>query len=296
MSIMLDVICIGQAVIDCITREKEETPYKPNVYRASTIELHTGGDAVNEAIALSELGCKVSLLCVLGKDMAGDIIFHEVSKHNVITDLIQFFPITTPIANLQVNTDGSRISINSNATKLEGSSLSSVLLPNAKIVSFASLFRPPLTDLETVKNLMHQAHQNGSIICVDTKLPLSENITLEQFKEVLPLIDYFFPNENEARYYSNETEYSKIASIFHSYGIKNVIVKLGEKGCYISGKDNAFHLNAIPAENIKDTTGAGDHFVAGFINGLLHHKDLYECGLEGSIEASKAISHTGGSI
>ena len=43
MSNMIDVICIGQAVIDCITKAKEPQPYKPNVYRAKTIELHTGG-------------------------------------------------------------------------------------------------------------------------------------------------------------------------------------------------------------------------------------------------------------
>ena len=43
-----DVLCIGQAVIDCITRGQEADKHRENVFRAERIELHIGGDAVNE--------------------------------------------------------------------------------------------------------------------------------------------------------------------------------------------------------------------------------------------------------
>ncbi|MBR2825761.1 MAG: carbohydrate kinase family protein [Solobacterium sp.] len=295
MSTMIDVICIGQAVIDCITKEKEAQPYKPNVYRASTIGLFTGGDAVNESIALSNLGNLVSILCALGNDMAGDIIFNEVSKHGVLTDLIQRTPsITTPIANLQVNQDGSRISINSNATRLEGISFDSISLPPAKVVSFASLFRPPLVHPKTIEHLMKRAKQNGSIICADTKLPLSDNLSIEDYNDILPLIDYFFPNENEAKYYSSLNDYSEITKFFHNKGIHNVIIKLGDKGCYVSNQKEEYLVEAIKIENIIDTTGAGDHFVAGFINGIIQEHTFSECVNMAMQEAAKSISHTGG--
>ena len=41
------VVCIGQALVDCITRGKE--PWRERVYRAQSISLNTGGDALNEA-------------------------------------------------------------------------------------------------------------------------------------------------------------------------------------------------------------------------------------------------------
>ena len=44
-----EIVCIGQAIIDCITRGKEEKPHKKNVYRAENISLNTG-----------EKGCTVS--------------------------------------------------------------------------------------------------------------------------------------------------------------------------------------------------------------------------------------------
>ena len=37
------VVCIGQALVDCITRGKE--PWRERVYRARSIRLNTGGDA-----------------------------------------------------------------------------------------------------------------------------------------------------------------------------------------------------------------------------------------------------------
>lgn len=58
------VVCIGQALVDCITRGKE--PWRERVYRAQSISLNTGGDALNEASLLAKMGIPVSLVCGLG--------------------------------------------------------------------------------------------------------------------------------------------------------------------------------------------------------------------------------------
>ena len=51
------VVCIGQALVDCITRGKE--PWREHVYRARSISLNTGGDALNEASLLAKMGIPV---------------------------------------------------------------------------------------------------------------------------------------------------------------------------------------------------------------------------------------------
>ena len=48
------VVCIGQALVDCITRGKE--PWRERVYRAQSISLNTGGEALNEASLLAKKG------------------------------------------------------------------------------------------------------------------------------------------------------------------------------------------------------------------------------------------------
>ena len=101
MSHSPDVMCIGQAVIDCITRGQEDRPYKENVWRAETIRLSTGGDAVNEAFSLASSGYRVSLVCGLGKDLAGSILLSEAGKRGISTENVTVSDtLTTPIADL----------------------------------------------------------------------------------------------------------------------------------------------------------------------------------------------------
>ena len=49
----VSVICIGQAVVDCITRGVEGDPLGMGKTRAQSITLNLGGDAVNESFVLS---------------------------------------------------------------------------------------------------------------------------------------------------------------------------------------------------------------------------------------------------
>ncbi len=97
------VVCVGQALVDCITRGMEEKPYKKNVYRADSISLNTGGDALNESIVLSHLGHQVSLVCAVGDDLAGHIVLHTARSNGVdVSHAAVSESITTPVANLMV--------------------------------------------------------------------------------------------------------------------------------------------------------------------------------------------------
>ena len=292
---MIDVVCIGQAVLDCITRGKESSPYRPNVYRAESILLHTGGDAVNESMALAGMGFQTAIVCGLGWDIAGNLIENELARAGVNTAGIRRIEgMDTPIANLQVAKDGSRISVNSGATRLPGYRILPEEIPEASIVSFASLFRPPLEDFSALRELIFAAREKGAVICADTKLPLTDTVLLENLKEVLPLIDYIFPNEKEAAYYSQKETFPEMAAEFRRLGIRNVIIKTGAEGCFVSGQEGEFCLPAVPVSDVVDTTGAGDNFVAGFLSGILRSCSLKDCASLGLEQAARSITHTGG--
>ena len=293
---MFDVVCVGQAVLDCITRGKEKEPYKPNVYRAETIRLHTGGDAVNEAMALAGMGYRAAVVCGVGKDIAGNILIDELSKAGVNTDHVRRMEMDTPIANLQVAEDGSRVSVNSGATRLPGYRIEPKELPDAKIVSLASIFRPPLEDFDVLKDLIWTAKVRGAVICADTKLPLRGSIEIGKYASILPTIDYLFPNEKEAAYYTGKNTFSEMAAVLRDMGINNVVIKAGPEGCFVSGEEGEYSLPAVPVANVVDTTGAGDNFVAGFISGILRNASLSECADLGLRRAAEAIMHTGGGV
>ena len=138
----VDVICLGQAVVDCITRGAKEVQGQSLALRAESIRLSTGGDAVNESFVLAGMGYKVDLACGLGSDLAGDILLREAKRQGVGVSRIVFPPgLDTPIANLMVSEDGSRRSVNSKATMLEGYIPDPSCVKGARIVSLASLFR-----------------------------------------------------------------------------------------------------------------------------------------------------------
>ena len=292
-----DVLCVGQAVIDCITRGQEEKPYKENVWRAESIRVSTGGDAVNESFALSSMGHRVSLVCGVGNDLAGSILLSEAEKRGICTKGVTVSDsLTTPIADLIVRMDGSRYSINSGATKLEGYTPDPSVLreSGAKIISFASLFRAPLDDPETVRELVRAAHDAGAVVCADTKLPTYRAMSLADLADVLPLIDYIFPNEKEAAYYSGKEQYADMAAVFRSYGIKNVIIKTGPEGCIADLSGDIFSLPPLPVP-VVDTTGAGDNFVAGFLSGLLKGSSPEKCLESALAQAAVCVQHIGAS-
>ncbi len=284
-------VCLGQALVDCITRGKH--PHKPNVYRADSIALAVGGDAVNEASALVKLGYQAKLVCGLGNDAAGSLVYRSAVERGIdVNNVTISNDLTTPIANLMVEADGSRISYNSPATLLEGYLPNAKCFKGAKVVSFASLFRAPLDQKDVVISLIKEAKEAGAIVCCDSKIPTYRQIDLKDIAEVLPLIDYFFPNENEARLFSGENDYEKMAAKIKAMGVKNVIVKTGAKGCVVCGEDGCFSKPALPVEVI-DTTGAGDNFAAGFMAGLLEDRDLQTCVDFGLKQAAVSLTHMG---
>lgn len=288
-----DIVCIGQAVVDCITRGKEEEEHRPNVFRADSITLSSGGDALNQAILLSQLGYEVDLVCGLGQDPAAEIVLADAKKWKVRTEKItQMKELSTPVANLLATKDGGRISVNSPATKLEGYRVDPSVVKDAKLVSLASMFRAPLDNPDVIRELVKAAKAEGAVVCADMKLPTFRQITLKDIEDILPMIDYIFPNETEAAYYTGETALYAQAQAIRDMGVKNVIIKAGKNGCYVSGEEMRFAMGAFPVE-LVDTTGAGDNFVAGFIHGLFQQWHLKTCCEYGSACAAISIGLPG---
>lgn len=78
-----EVICIGQAVVDCITRGVEDDPLGMGKTRANSITLNLGGDAVNESFVLTSLGRRTGLVCAVGDDLAGRFVANEAERRGL---------------------------------------------------------------------------------------------------------------------------------------------------------------------------------------------------------------------
>lgn len=102
----------------------------------------------------------------------------------------------------------------------------------------------------------------------------------------------FMPNAGELTMLTGEADFHKGADFILSLGVKIVVVKLGSKGCYVTDGQERYAIDAFKVK-VVDTTGAGDAFNAGFLDGLLNDKNLADCGRLGNFAASRCIMAMG---
>jgi adenosine kinase len=73
-----------------------------------------------------------------------------------------------------------------------------------------------------------------------------------------------------------------------------LVVTKGEHGSTIMRKGGSVHVNAVPPHHIADPTGVGDAFRGGFMKGLAAGASDEVCGQLGSLAATYALEHLGG--
>ena len=265
---MLDLICVGMALVDSIIRGFDPQPVSASGYRARSGSLNVGGEAVNEAVAAAKLGLKTGILCSLGQDAAGDMVLSALENAGVDTRRV-LRGGETPVTTMFVHADGTRRSITNEAHRHNFHPESNTaLFTDARAVMLGSLFRAPFDDPAIIYAVVHAAKEAGQIVFADTKLPNFRFLGLKDVQDALPLMDYLTPNEDEARHFTGKTTPDEMADVFLEHGVQHVIVKLGAKGCLLKSANGRLQLPAYPIRAV-DTTGAGDNFLAGFASRIL---------------------------
>jgi adenosine kinase len=76
--------------------------------------------------------------------------------------------------------------------------------------------------------------------------------------------------------------------------VEVLVVTRGEQGCTVLSKDARHDVPAVPPVRIADPTGVGDAFRGGFMKGLATGVNYEECAKLGSVAATYALEHLGG--
>lgn len=108
----------------------------------------------------------------------------------------------------------------------------------------------------------------------------------------LPHLDYLFCNLREGQRLTRQEKAPCIGAEIRDRGVGAVIVKLGDKGCWLESATWQGMI-ATEARSAVDTTGAGDAFAAGFIAALLRGADPQEACRAGHRAAARIVSTLG---
>jgi len=150
----------------------------------------------------------------------------------------------------------------------------------------------------TLQRRVLDQFDGASLVALDTMNHWIETAR-GALEALLPRLDLFVLNDEEARQLSGEHNVSKAARRILGMGARTVLVKRGEYGAILYSPESVFAVPAFPLEEVFDPTGAGDTFAGGLLGYLAANGERTEATLRrgivyGSVLASFVVEDFGG--
>lgn len=132
------------------------------------------------------------------------------------------------------------------------------------------------------------------LVVADT-MNLWIDVARDGLLEVLRRVDGLVVNDEEARSLSGARNLIAAGKRLLGMGPRFVIVKKGEHGAFLFGRDRSYALPSYPLEDVRDPTGAGDSFAGGLMgalaaSGRFETADVARAMVYGTVTASYAVS------
>lgn len=286
---------IGAAIIDVVAGAVDASVLERGSTPMDSISMSYGGDALNEAVIMSRLGLNVELITRLGADEAGKNITTFLAANGVSCKAVYDETIATGINIVLVDGDGQRRFLTNpkgSLRQLQENDIDVNISEMGDIVCFASMFVSPKLDIPAMERIFAKIKNSGRRLVVDMTTA-KQGETIEDIRCLLQYIDYIIPNETEIARLTGIDDTQKNARLLTDAGVNCAIVKCGGDGCLVRTGSDSFTIPAYPVAKVKDTTGAGDSFVAGFVYGLSKGMDIKECCRFGCAVSSCVIEEYG---
>ena len=277
MEKIIDIICVGEVLIDFIGHE-----VNTSINRTKDYHRFLGGSPTNVAVNASRLGLKSALIATCGQDGLGEYIVRKLKENNVSTTQVKKLEEVPTSIILVSKSSGTPdfIPYREADYQIEQNQITDELLESAKIfhtTCFALSKDPART---TILEGAKRAKKLGLLTSID--INFSERIWPDREEAKVVLKEYLSTNplvklsEDDCyRLFAESKTEDFIFEYFHGLGASTICLTKGKDGVVLSNIDyGMFHQKALPIEDIKDTTGAGDAFWTGFLYAQLENKNL----------------------
>ncbi|KKP80763.1 MAG: hypothetical protein UR81_C0017G0018 [Candidatus Levybacteria bacterium GW2011_GWB1_35_5] len=305
---MLDILCVGDAVLDIFLQIPEDSPHfdlnqdKTKLLIDYGYKIHVddyvkeiGGNACNAAVGISRLNKKAGLCAEIGNDEFSNFILNKLKLENINTAFVSQTPNKKTSFSVSLSFKGERTLLVEHVDRdhnfdIENSSARFVYLS-----SLGDKWQDAYQNtLDFVKNTKSKLAFNPGTLQLDEKTRL--------VMEIIEKSDYLFLNKQEAEKLlfgkdkdlpNEKSDIKKLLFGLKSLGAKNIIITDSDNGSYVFDEsDNYYHLEILKVKVIEKT-GAGDGYNAGFIAAILNGKSITGAMLWGTVNSASVIQKIG---
>lgn len=287
------LLVFGDLNIDMIGRV-EEWPAPGGECLCPQLELHCGGVGANCALAIAPWGINVRLLGCVGQDRFGDLLLDTLRKSGVaIRGVQRSSRALTGMLYINVTRDGQRTFFGSRGAnqfmgppKVPAGWLRSCAA--AHLVGYSFLNPGPE---KMARQILRQFRSSGKRVSLDVGMEPSKRIP-KKILRLLPQVDLLFVSSEEAAILTEKSKPRQCFEQFERAGAKEIVVKLGKRGCLIS--DGGI-IRQVPSFAVRavDSTGAGDAFTAAFLQARTRGWSALEAALVANAAGAAAASRVG---
>jgi sugar/nucleoside kinase (ribokinase family) len=310
----LDVLCIGNAIVDVIGNASDEFLSKEGLVKGSmrlidAVEAErlyahmgpahqvSGGSAGNTAAGVAALGGKAGFIGQVAPDQLGEFYRHDLTAAGV--------EFTTPAVEVGAPTARSMILVTPDghrtmntflgaAQHLPTSALDEEQIGSSKILYLEGYLWDPETPRYAMLRAIEVARQTGRKVA----FTLSDTFCVDRHR------DGFNALLDERRIdilFANQAEIEALAGVPHldtaiaavTEKVETLVVTRSEDGALATRNGERRDVPAEPIATLVDTTGAGDLFAAGFLLGEARGLGVETSLRLGAICAAEVIQHFG---
>lgn len=279
MEKVIDIICIGEVLIDFIGHE-----VNTSINRTKDYHRFLGGSPTNVAVNASRLGLNPILVATCGQDGLGDYVVRKLKSNNVNTAHVRksdASPTSVIFVSKSTETPDFIPYRQADCEILE-SQLPDEVIAKAKIFHTTCFALSKNPARKTILNRAQKAKELGLKLSID--INFSERIWPDR-DEAKQIIKEYLANdplvklsEDDCyRLFAEVKSEDYIFEYFHNLGASTICLTKGKNGVAVSDvTQGLFFQKAIQIDEIKDATGAGDAFWTGFLFAQLQHKNIEE--------------------
>jgi fructokinase len=301
----MKILGIGNAIVDVICKVDEkfisennltkgtmklifdENEFKNLLSNLKVEKTISGGSVANSIVGLSQLKNEVGFIGKVSDDDLG-IKYEEGLKN----ENVNYFyskkkeDIATGTCLILITPDSERTMCTflGIAGKINENDINIDIIKKSEIIFLEGY----LWDEGQPRKAFEKAINNSNKVAMS----LSDLFCVERHKShfldlVKNKLDIIFANEQEILSLTSSTSFEEVI-IFCKQVKKNIIVTRGEKGAISINGNEIVECKAKKNLVIKDLTGAGDLFAAGYLHGIINNKSTKES-LEKGTELSTTI-------